>query len=330
MKCISSFILLLLTCILSVVTARKEVGRPNIDGFYYACYDDGRATLTGTNQASYYSYIIPDYVTYQGKQYRVTIVQANAFNGSQFTKISVHSKNTALLLRRHALNGVKGLKEFNFNSLKVEPEIDAFDSVGTTTLFDGFGIPYALEKLSTRYLKKWKLPVGKNYQNNSEKMQDLFLLSKYIQREFTLNDNIAYPNKAATVALAKQGNRDGIARLYRIMAMVMGVPENEVLVGCDTRNYCWNYVYVYAKWYVMDVQYYIHEFVDFNSTYFMKESYFINYTLKAFYGSTNNIIPSQFVVHRDVYNYYGENQYNKNMKFDEWIRQNKTNGRTLN
>jgi len=336
MKCFASFVILALTCVISVFAIRNEVGRPNINGFYYACYEDGKATLTGTTHASYYSYIIPDYVTYQGKQYKVTIVQANAFNGSQFTKISVHSKNTALLLRPSALNGVKGLKEFNFNSVKVEPEIDAFKGVGTTTNFQGAGIPYSLEKLSIRYLKKWKLPYGKNYQGATEmeKMQDLYLLAKNMQRTFSIYDKITNPNAAATIALAKQGSRDAFARLYRVMAMVMGIPENQILVGCDTIKLCWNYVYIdpnnktNRNWHVVNALQSIADSSTMNTAYFQKERNFIKNTLKPFYGSNTNVQSSKFIVHLDVYNYIGENKYNKNMNFDEWIEKNNMYYRT--
>jgi len=337
MKCIASFVSLALLFVSSVF-CRKEIGRPNINGFYYACYDDGRATLTGTNLASYYSYIIPDYVTYQGKNYQVTMVNGNVFNGSQITKISVHSKNKALLLKKNSLNGVKGLTEFNFNSLKTEPEIGTFGSIGTTTKFYGAGIPYAIEKLCVKYLKKWKLPIGKNYFNlyGWDRTYDLFLLAKNMQRTFKLNNNIVDPNSAATTAFALQGSRDGIARLYRIMAMVMGLTEEQIHVGCDTNNYCWNYVYVdndnienndNEKWHVVDVLKPIADEITMDSNYFQKEKDFIKNTLKPFY---NGKAPDSknYVIHLDVYYYLGENRYGKNMNFDDWISRNNMYPRT--
>jgi len=75
-------------------------------------------------------------------------------------------------------------------------------------------------------------------------MKDLFTLAKQIQRTFGLYDKVAYPDNAANVAFIGSGSRDGFARLYRIIAIVMGFKDDQILVGCDNIHYCWNYVKV--------------------------------------------------------------------------------------
>jgi len=335
MKCIASFVILALTCVASVL-ARKQVGRPNIGGYIYACYDDNRATLIGTTKTSASQYKIPAYVTYQGKDYRVTIVQANGFKGVKIPKISVDPANTALLLKHNAFNGIVGLKEFNIDSKKVEPEIGAFNGVGTDVLFQGVGTVDALDKLIVRYLKKWKLQIGKDYTNVSEtdKMKDLYALALNMKKNF-INDNVgAYPDRPASVAFIGHGARGGHARLFRNMALTMGFRSEDVLVGCDTMTYCWNYIKINnnsggKKYHVLDISDGINEYVNLDTSVFQKENNFINNTLTRFYKNYYTIDAHTFNVHFNMWFYKDEPMYQTVYNFDTWIKDNKAVKRTL-
>jgi len=335
MKKITNFFFIVTTFI-ATVFARKEVGRPNINGVYYACYDDGKATLTSCKK-DVYEFTIPATVKYQGKRYQVTMVQANAFNGRDISIINVDSSNKALLLKRNAFNGIFYLREFRFNSKKTEPEIDAFGRNGVLTYFSGPGVPYAMEKLIPKYLKKWKLPVGKNYTNASgyETMRDLFLLAKNFQRNFGVYDKSSSLSSAVDITFNGSGNVEAYARLYRIMAIFMGIPENEIMVGNDTIHQCWNYVKVdnytgEKRWYVVDASKYIDDNANMDNSYFQYEKNFINNTLKQFYGEYYTLYPHNFIVYLNKYNYPGESSPNPNtMDFDSWLVRNGGNKRTL-
>lgn len=344
MKCLASLVLFILSCVFTVF-ARKQLALINVDGYTYACYDDGRATLKGSDPIVHNYFIIPDTVNYQGKDYHVSIIQANSLKNATYKwKIVIPEKNRALLLKKHSLNGVKNIGSFEIRSKVVEPEIDAFDGIDLTTNFKGAGIPPSVEKLAKSYLKKWKLPFGKDYQKvtESERIQDLYTLAKNFQRTFSISKNASYPNNAAYVAFTKIGGRDGIARLYRIMAMVMGFTEEQILVGCDNKyeeyyRYCWNYIYADLNnsgdrmWYVIDPLRTIPDNSTFSHYFFLTENDFINNTLKPIYTKSNAVLlPFDFIIHLDVYNFEGEQKIGTNMNFDDWISRNNMYGRTKN
>jgi len=335
MKCIASFVLLVASLI-ATTYARKEVARPKINNCYFALYDDNRATLTSCTK-DVDTYVIPANVEYQNKKYDVTIVQANAFNGRNINTISVASGNKALLLKRNAFNGISYLRKFNFYSKKTEPEIDAFPRNGILTHFSGEGIPYAMEKLIPKYLKKWKLPVGKDYTNVSgrDTMKDLFLLANNFQRNFGIYDKSTSLNSAVDIAFNGVGNVEAYPRLYRVFALTMGIPENRIVVGRDTIHQCWIYIQVEKfstqknKWYVIDASKYIEEDIVLGTGYFQLEKDFINNTLKPFYGSAYTLKPHDFMVFVNKYNYDGESGPNYNITFDNWLLRNGGGIRTL-
>jgi len=336
MKCIASFVLLVATFI-ATTYARNEVVRPRpmINNCYYALYDDNRATLTSCTK-DVDTFTIPAYVSYQGKKYDVTIIQANAFKGRNINTISVASGNKALLLRRNAFNGISYLRKFNFYSKKTEPEIDAFPRNGVLTQFSGQGIQYAMEKLIPKYLKKWKLPVGKDYTNVSghDTMKDLFLLAKNFQRNFGIYDKSTSLNSAVDTVFNGVGNVEAYPRLYRAMALTMGIPSNEILLGHDYYHQFWVYIKLdnytgSKKWYVIDPSKYIEDNVNMDNSYFQTEKSFIANTLQPFYGQNFIIYPHNFIIYVNVYNYQGEPGPNYTMDFDSWLMRNGGYARTL-
>ncbi|ORX49005.1 hypothetical protein BCR36DRAFT_584114 [Piromyces finnis] len=331
MKCIASLILVTLSCVASVL-ARKEIGRYS-NGYNYKIYDDGKATLVGTYYDNISEAKIPAYITFNNKQYPVSEVDENAFKGRQIAAVSIDAKNTGILIKKNAFNGIKGLKAFYMYSSYVDVEVDGFSGVGINVQFQGSGLQNALEKYCQRYLKSWSLPIGKNYSYTSEetKMRDLFTLAKNMRKNFG-NDKIAYPDNAANVAFLGAGSKDGYARLYRIMAMVMGFKYEKILVGCDTMYYCWNYVMLNDTERTWKVVYALKSIADhtiYNSSYFTTEADFIKNTLKPFYGTT--IDPHKFIVHNTRINYPGESKYDylNDENFDDWLKRNNGGKRTL-
>jgi len=335
MNCITNFILLALTCIVSVF-ARKEIARPTINGFIYALYDDGRATLTGCKYG-YNEWTIPAYVTYQGERYQLTIIQGSVFKNEDFNVISVAADNKALLIKRNAFNGIRSIREFRFNSKKVEPEIGSFNGASLGILIRGQGIPYAMEKLTKQYFKKWKITFGKDYTNvsESERMKDLFTLAKNFQRNFSIYEKVLHGDNAANVALLGSGNTEGYARLYRVMAIFMGFPEDHILVGCDTIHLCWNYVKVdnydgVRKWHVVDATQYISDAMNMNYLYFQDEKEYVKSTLNPYYHGDYTVSPHNFVIKINKYNYLGEPSVKPfDVNFDTWLKNNNGGLRTL-
>jgi len=336
MKCLASIVLLAISSI-ATVFARTEVGRHK-SGFDYILYDDGQASIVGTYYDSLGDVFIPPYVVANKKQYLVTEIAAKAFYGKQVTKVTIEGDNS-IIIRKNAFSGVKGLKEFNIINKNLDAEIGGFSGVGTLVQFKGEGIPNIVDKYCQRLLKQWNLPVGKNYKyvDDKTKKQDLFTLGKNMQNTFGIYDKIAYPDNAANVAFIGSGSSNGLSRLYRIMAIVMGFSYEEVLVGCDNMHYCWNYVKVNVynqntkKWHVYDIQDPIYKTTVFDNGSFQKESTFLN-TLKRYYGSTTTIDPHKFIVFNNRYNYPNENRVNNlsnSENFDDWLKRTNGGVRTL-
>jgi len=336
MKCITSFFFVALTSVATVL-ARKEVGRYS-NGYNYRLYDDGKASLVGTYYDNIKEATIPAYITANGRQYPVSEVEEKVFNGRNVAKITIDGNNMGILIKKNAFSGVKGLREFNIYSRYVDVEIGGFSGIGTLVQFQGSGIPNTVERYSEKLLKQWGLPVGKNYKyvDDRNRKQDLFTLGKTMQKTFGIYDKIAYPDNAANVMFIGSGSSNGLTRLYRIMAMVMGFPSDEVLAGCDNMHYCWNYVKVNVyngnqkKWHVYDIQDPIYKTTTFDYGSFQKEFLFLN-TLKRYYGKSTTIDPHKFIIHNDRYNYPNESRYNylNSENFDDWLKRNNAGERTL-
>jgi len=336
MKCTALLILVLTT--LSSVFAATEVGR--IKGsYYYRCYDDGTATFTGTTVNSATEYTIPAYVTYEGKNYRVTTVIANVFKGKTRSRISIDKDNTGLLLQKNAFNGILGLKEFNIYSKNVVPEIGAFDNIGKNTKFGGEGLPNAINKLANKYLNKWGLPVRKNYNSISdiERMRDLANLSMNVN-QFIYLVSVPNGNTVATALFTRSCDEEGLARLYRVFALAMGYNEKHILVGCD--NYhknLFNYVLInnnsgIRKWHVLNpLRFYPDGITNdmIARSLFEKEKKFIEEIKKNYRGY--NFLPEKFMIYNNVYNFEGETGFtgNKAELFNSWLTRVGGGQRTL-
>lgn len=335
MKCISSVILLALSVV--TVFGRKQIGTHN-NGYTYELYDDNRATLVTTYYNSLNEFSIPAYVSVKGKFYTVSEIKEDALYGKDVKKITIDGDNPGLFIKKNAFRGVRGLKEFYINSKQVDVEVGSFNGVGNYVQFQGAGIQDTVERYALKLLKKWSLPIGKNYEyvDEYDRMGDLFLLAKNMQRSFGLYDKVAYPDNAANVAFIGAGSRDGFARLYRIFAMVMGFKDDQVLVGCDNIHYCWNYVKVNVNegertWHVLNALDTIEDMFLMKVNSFQDEKDFIENTLKPFYGEYYTLKPHEFIIHNDRYNYPGESKYNylNNEKFDSWLSKNNAGKRTL-
>jgi len=335
MKCFTSIVLLAITSI-ATVFARKEVGKYK-SGFDYILYDDGQAAIVGTYYDSMRDASVPQFIVANRKQYLVTEIAAKAFYGKEINKFTIDGYNS-ILIKKNAFSGVKGLKEFHIINKNVDVEIGGFSGVGTLVQFQGEGIPNTVNRYCEKLLKQWNLPVGMNYNyvDDKVKKQDLFTLGKNMQSTFGIYDKIAYPDNAANVAFIGSGSSNGLSRLYRIMAIVMGISYEDVLTGCDNMHYCWNYVKVNGynentkKWHVYDIQDPIYKTTVFDNSSFQKERTFLN-TLKRYYGNTTTIDPHKFIVLNNRYNYpYEDRVTNFNTEnFDDWLKRTNGGVRTL-
>jgi len=321
MKCAASLVLLVLISLTSVF-AVTEVGR--IKGsYYYRCYDDGTATFTGTTINFAQEYTIPAYVTYQGKNYRVTTVLANVFKGKKRTRINIDKDNAGLLLQKGAFNGILGLRQFNIYSKNVKAEIGAFENIGNYTRFGGEGLPNTIDNHAMKYLNRWGLPVRKNYNSVSdeERIDDLTRLYWRMDNFFDYADlnSVSHGRTVATLLFTSYGHYEGFARLYRVFAMTMGINSKHILVGTDNHihNY-FNYVLVnknsgIRKWHVVDLS------RSDVPVLFEKEKDYI----KLIQGNLYKIHydSKYFGVFMDIYNYDGEIGINDSRcpSFDYWL-----------
>jgi len=335
MKCFASIVIFTLSCVANVL-ARTKVGTYR-GSYNFDLYSDGKATIVGTYYDSMRDASIPPYIMVNKKQYLVTEIGADAFNGKEINQVTIDG-NSDLLIKKDAFYGVKNLKKFVVTNKLVDAEIGAFRGIGTLVHFEGVGIENTVDRYSARLLKQWKLPVGKNYKyvDDDDKKHDLFTLGKQMQKQFGIYDKVAYPDNAANVCFIGSGSSNGLARLYRIMAMVMGISPNEVLTGCDNMHYCWNYVKVIGfredkvKWHVFDIQDPIRDYLVYSPHSFKKESVFLS-TLNKYYGNSVTIDPHKFIIFNNIYNYPNESSsYSTvNEKFDNWLKRNNAGVRTL-
>jgi len=91
MKCFSTIVLLALSSV-SAVFARTKIGTYR-SSYTYDLYDDGKATIVGTYYSSMNDATIPNYVTVSKKQYLVSEIAANAFDGKEIKAVTLNEKN---------------------------------------------------------------------------------------------------------------------------------------------------------------------------------------------------------------------------------------------
>lgn len=332
MKCLTSIITLAVLSITTVFARPTQVGTTSFAGLKYRLYTDGKATIYGTSYNHIQSTTIPASVTYQNKQYLVSEIAAESFVDKEVNKLYVDGGNTGLLIKKNAFYGMRGLKEFGIYSKYVTAEIGGFNGVGNFVEFLGEGIPNIVDDYSEKLLKQWDLPVRKNYKyvNNWERMQELFTLGKRVQETFGIYDKVANPANAANVMFIGAGSSNGVSRVYRLLAIAMGIPHTEVLVGSDNIYYSWNYVKIDigdgkgTKWYIFDIiQDKIGKNTSWNLSAFKTDSQQVN-KLKKFYGEFYTINANNFVVFTNRYNYPNESRVNDTagVNFNTWVKNN--------
>jgi len=317
----ANYILLALIC-LSSVFAATEVGR--IKGsYYYRCYDDGTATFTGTTVNSAKEYTIPAYVTYEGKNYRVTTVLENVFNGKTRSIINIDKDNTGLLLKRNAFTGIKGLTQFNIYSKNVEAEIHALYHMGKNVTFSGEGLQNVMDKVVIKYLNYWGLPVRKNFNSvpDAERIHYLGSLAYNLISEFNLGLR-GYNNTVPNTLFADH-DFEGLNRLYRVFALAMGYNYKHIQVASDIdQSRFFLYVLInknsgIRKWHVLDIgkSYIPYEEADFGK-YIKREKEFIQ-TLSP------NLDPNYFIIHNNLYNVENEVYSGPEFElFNDWLKVN--------
>ncbi|ORX54322.1 hypothetical protein BCR36DRAFT_581955 [Piromyces finnis] len=336
MKCISNFIILALVSVTTVFCAPTKVASIISDRLTYNLYNNGKASLVKAPYGSLTEITIPGSVSFNGKRYLVNEIVANAFLDKEVNKITIDSSNTGIRINENAFYGIRNLKEFNINSKYVEPEIGAFYNAGNNIYFKGSGIPSAVNRYSEKLLNKWDLPVGKNYKyvDDWDRMKEIFTLAKRIQETYNIYDKVADANSTTAAIFIGAGSSVGLSRVFRTIALVMGIPENEFLTGYDNIHVSWNYVKVDInkgkKWYVFDIQDKIGKNTLWNLSAFKEETKLVA-TLKKFYGSGYTINPNDFVIlnRRYVYQNESSNGLKESENFNDWLKRTNGGERTL-
>ncbi|ORX88222.1 hypothetical protein BCR32DRAFT_273775 [Anaeromyces robustus] len=329
MKCLGSYIILTLLSIVSVFSAppsRYLERNVEIGDFKYHLYSDGKATIYKVLEDDLEEVTIPGSIEYNHKYYLVNEIAAKTFTNKSIYKIIVDSSNTDLLIKKNAFYETRLCKEFAVYSQYVSAEIGGFSGIGNYVQFLGAGIPHLVDTYSEKLLKKWNLPVRKNYQyvKDSERNEELIKLGEKVQETFGHYDNAAYPNSVANVMFMGVGSSEGLSRLYRVIAITMGIPDDEVLAGGDNIHFSWNYVKINIgkgkKWYILDII----KTTEWNVYKgFTTDAKKVEY-LKSFYGEYYDIKASNFVIFNNRYNYPYESRYNYNLteNFNSWLSRN--------
>jgi len=207
------------------------------------------------NYTSYNTINIPNYFTVQSEKYYVEGIKDGAFANSDVEKVIISSAiKLNFRIGYEAFDNCKKLTDVNIGAKKISCDINAFSKSGVNVNFSGeSGVPALVEDLSIRYLQNWGMPIGMAYQYNRKAMkQDLYTLAKKFRENVVSSANLKNAGNAAVTLATNKASLLGYVRAYRNLAILMGVPENEILVAGDTNGYYWVVVKIENEWYNVD------------------------------------------------------------------------------
>eukprot|EP00833_Pecoramyces_ruminatium_P009748 jgi/Orpsp1_1/1183780/evm.model.c7180000086695.1 len=328
MKVLSSYIFLAILSITTVLSRPTSIVKGVLK---YRLNDNGTAALIDITKENVEAITIPATIEYNKKQYRVSEIAANTFTGKDVSNITFDENISGLVVKKNAFYEMRLNRAIYVYSKYITAEIDGFRGLSNYANFQGVGVPNLVDDYSEKLLKKWNLPVRKNYKyvSQDERMHELFTLGKRVQENFGNYDNISGPDNAANVMFIGCGGSNGISRVYRLLAITMGIPYDEVLVGSDNIHISWNYVKINKgkglKWYVFDiVNYEIGKNTLWNLSAFITDAEQVK-KLQKFYGPYYTISADKFIIYTNRYNYPNESRYPVSMEqelFNDWLKRN--------
>eukprot|EP00833_Pecoramyces_ruminatium_P011681 jgi/Orpsp1_1/1185713/evm.model.c7180000094921.1 len=329
---------LFIFCNINLALSKAIIGkdRCNDQFCYWTTMEDGfgYATILGFSKNNKNTTIIniPSHVYFDDIEYYVHAAGIGAFiNNEDLEEVHVSSKIDNFYLDHDAFSKCPNLKKVYFdNKYVTTADLSNFSSPNKDISFFGRGVKVFANDQAAKLIEQWGF-TEKNYYRESDytRKVDLFELAKYLTQYLRID---SYKDSGSAIVALKNkfASYDGYARLFRILAIAMGVPENYILVASDSKNHFWNYCFIDNVWYNVDI------------TYFPFKRYSLYYQSEAekpFFLTTSSLQdirkdkistePSQWVV---LYNNYGypdeiENGQELSENFDVYLKKNKLGNR---
>ncbi|ORX80233.1 hypothetical protein BCR32DRAFT_268966 [Anaeromyces robustus] len=266
-----------------------------------------RAVITKVIDKKATAVTIPPFVTVEGQKYFVTEVDKQFLGNTNVQILHVSSDfniypNIVLNFRNFAFLGAYNLRTINLKGNKITASaFNGLYGLSDNVLIYGDGTQYLIQDVCFKLLKSWKLPTLKDYTilPVDDMKKDLFTLAKRVKENYEIDSNVMHDDNAAVVFALGRGSRIGIGRVYRNLALYMGVEYHRVQVIADKKShYAWNFVSTplnNGTWYFVDI-YGNSKNLDccvYNSDFFMHQNTFKWNILEKVYKEKKLAIPSE-------------------------------------
>ncbi|ORX79126.1 hypothetical protein BCR32DRAFT_269647 [Anaeromyces robustus] len=201
---------------------------------------------------------IPSSVNIDGNVFTINGIDYMAFNGLKtLEEISIASGINKLTLTYGAFSELPNLKKVTLSNKSFDArDLSSFSSPNKEVMFIGNGVKdYTNNQVKYLFKNVFGLK-AKTYQDeyDYQRKTDLFELAKTVSSYARLSDNRDGDN-AITVLKTKFGTSLGRARLFRLLAIELGIKASDIKVAYDGNKKYWNYIRVNGSWYNCDVNY---------------------------------------------------------------------------
>ncbi|OUM65859.1 hypothetical protein PIROE2DRAFT_7015 [Piromyces sp. E2] len=289
----------------------------------------GTATLVGFGRKNQNSKVVnvPTKVVFEGYTYKVTSVGENAFGNTAITEVNVASGISELKLSHNAFADCKNLKRVVLNSPVVGlVDNTPFSNPNKDCVFLGQGVKTFTNDQVKRLLKSLNIE-KKDYSkiDDYQRKVALFELAKTLSQYIRISDNKDGGNVIAAIK-TKFGNSAGRARLYRLLAIEMGVPKKDIFIGHDGKNAYFYYLKLDNVWFNCEVDYPFRRYSVYYQAEWQRPFFMDNASMKTNLGTSVN--PSSWYVLFSEYGYGDEFRGQQSYDiFDQYLRQNKLGSR---
>jgi len=218
--------------------------------FRYQITSNNRATIKKVINTSTTSVTIPPFVNINGEKYIIDNVDAQFLGNTKVSVLTVSAdfdkySTEPLNFKPFAFLGAYKLRTISLKNSKVTASSNGLYGLDSSILIRGPGTNYLVQDICYKLLDSWKLPIKKNYHKGTDEdmRRDLFTLAKNVKDNYYIDTDVSHDDNAAVVFALEKGSRLGIARVYRNLAIYMGVDYFNVQVVVDNNTkYAWNFI----------------------------------------------------------------------------------------
>jgi len=270
---------------------------------------------------------IPSYVQFGGKTYYVNTILDNAFKGnSKITDVTFASGISKITIKSGAFSNCSNLKRVVFSCQNVAANLRTFENVNKDIRFQGRGtksfVDDQVSQLLTSLRFSKKTYNNRNQDSVKEKRNDLFELGKTVY-QYLRTSNIRDGGSVATIIKVKFAENSGYCRLFRLLAIAMGVPSNEIFVATDGNGHYWNIVKIGTTQFLnVDINFAYRVYSTLESAEKKTEYYQYKNSFKSSHGISNS--SAYWKILRTNYGYADESNGQQTMEYlESYLKQNK-------